>query len=184
MSGNYSLTCCHVYPLKLPTASRFPLVSFYSVSASLLTLTKSFTHSLSSSCVLNKPLAQKEKEGGGERGGVRGGKVFYKRLDCQSYRLFCKLLTITNLTSFLHILLMLASGLNVSLVCLSLLWSPISMGIRYLPQDLEEEGMVQFFPAHISIICKAVSNHTDLSETLECTCNVSNPISIKERLQF
>lgn len=73
MSGNYSLTCCHVYPLKLPTASRFPLVSFYSVSASLLTLTKSFTHSRFPSRVLNKPLAQKEKEGGGERGGVRGG---------------------------------------------------------------------------------------------------------------
>lgn len=131
LPGNYNLTCCHVHPLKvsarhnfpsclsclLPTASCFPLVSsiFCVYLSHVLTLTKSFTHSLFPLPSPNKPLAQKGKEEGGERGGVEGGGevLILQRLVCQSYRLFCKLLTITYLTSFLHALLVLASRLNV-----------------------------------------------------------------------
>lgn len=155
LPGNYSLTCCHVHPLKvsarhnfpsclsclLPTASHFPcLFSILFLPFSCPHSNKVFDAFTLPSSLPNKPLAQKEKEGG--RGGGGGKVLILQRLICQSYRLFCKLLTITYLTSFLHILLILASGLNVSLVCLSLLWCSIIIGIRYFPQDLEEEWCI------------------------------------------
>lgn len=108
--------------LLLPFLSFAHCLLFSSCLFSILLLPLSWPHSNKvfhsftlPSSLPNKPLAQKGKEEGGERGGVEGGGkvLILQRLVCQSYKLFCKLLTITYWTSFLHALLMLASRLNV-----------------------------------------------------------------------